>query len=125
MQQRTKRSRSQALILFCALAGIYLSSWTGLLVSPVQAGSAAPGHIIVLARLSLTDSAVGRFENRALNLESKTFRRQTPAALLHSGSEQALFDVEQEQACAFQAERRDSLTAISPPSDRAPPHTSV
>jgi hypothetical protein len=125
VQQRTKHSRIQALILFCALTGIYLSSITGLLISPVQASSAAPGHIIVLARLSLTDSAVVRFEKRTLNLESKTFRRQPPVALLHSGSLPVLLAVQNEQACAFQNERCDCLIAISPPSDRAPPLPSV
>jgi hypothetical protein len=125
VQQRTKRSRIQALILFCALTGIYLSSLTGLLISPVQASSAAPGHIILLARLSLTDSAVIRLEKRTLNLESKTFRRQTPVALFHSSSAPGLPAVQNEQARAFQNERCDFLTAISPPSDRAPPLPSV
>ena len=125
MQQRTKHSRIQALILFCAFTGIYFSSVTGLLVSPVQASSAAPGHIIVLARLSLTDSAVVRFEKRTLNLESKTFRRQTPVALLHASSLPVLLAVQNEQACAFQNERCDFLIGISPPSDRAPPLPAV
>jgi hypothetical protein len=125
VQQRTKRSRIQALILFCALTGVYLSSVIGLLISPVQVSPAAPGHILLLARLSLTDSAIVRLEKRALNPESKTFRRQTPVALLHSGSEPGLLVVQNEQARAFQDKRCNSLTAISPPSDRAPPRPSV
>jgi hypothetical protein len=125
VRQTANHSRLQALIFFCALTGIYLSSILGLLISPVQASSAAPGHIVLLARLSLTDSALVRLEKRALNLDSKTFRRQTPVALLPSSSKPALLVVQREQASAFQNERCDFLTVISRPTDRAPPRLSV
>ncbi|MGA9773767.1 MAG: hypothetical protein WBV94_32350 [Blastocatellia bacterium] len=125
MRKTANRSRSLALIFFCALTGIYLSSILGLMISPVRVSSAAPRHIILLARLSLTDSALVRFEKRALSSESKTFRRQMPVALLPSGNKPALPVFENEQPSAFKNERCNFLTAISPPTDRAPPGLSV
>ena len=125
MDQKIKRSPVLAAVLFCALSSVYLSSSVGFLALPVRVESAAPDQISFLAQLSLTDSAVGRLQKHGPGLESKAQRRQTPLAPLPSGSGPALLDARNEHHSAFQDERRYSLAAISPPSDRAPPRLIV
>ena len=126
IDQKIKRSPMLAAVLFCALSSVYLSGIGGfLLASPIRVEPAAPDQISFLAQLSLTDSAAGRLQKPGPSLDSKTQRRQTPLAPLPSGSGAVLLDARNEHPSAFQDERRYSLAAISPPSDRAPPCLTV
>ncbi|HKP85901.1 MAG TPA: hypothetical protein VJZ26_07390 [Blastocatellia bacterium] len=121
IKQKTSRSRTHGLMLFCAFVGVYLSSSFGLLISPARAEVTAPGQISLLARLSLTDSAVSRFQKLNPDLGSKSQRRHEPLALSTSGNETAPLELRNNRVSAFQRELFYSLVAISPPSDRAPP----
>jgi len=125
IRQKTTRSRTHALMLFCAFVGVYLSSSVGLLILPARAEVTAPGQVSLLARLSLTDSAISRFQKLNPNLESKNQRRQEPVAQPLSNTEPALPGLHNKLAFAFNGEQVYSLIAISPPSDRAPPRLVV
>jgi hypothetical protein len=124
IRQKTKRLRICALILSSAVASLCLSASIGLLCAPVRA-EAAQARVTLLARLSLIDSAIGRSQKLAPNLESKAQRRIEPLHPSLSINELALLELRSRFARTIAGERSYSLTAISPPSDRAPPRLFV
>lgn len=75
----------------------------------------------LIAYLSVNDSALGRLEKRIPTAESKRYRRQSQHAQVSPGGELALLFGRTLWSSASQDEPGDSLAAISPPTDRAPP----
>lgn len=123
MQMRQKRNYFQAynLILFCALACVYLSSINSLWALPVESKSDASAQIRLVVYSASGGSEVDRPEKRASSLESKNSRRYWPMASLPSSIRVEFLTVFGNRAISSQA-GRISHTAISPPNDRAPPH---
>jgi hypothetical protein len=120
-RKKEERSRLHALILLCALAGLFLSNGANLLDLSLRFEASALNDSELIAHLSLNDSSVGRIEKRISNTESKRHRRQVMFAPPSSRNELALLNVRTRLSSAFQDEPPYSAAAISPPTDRAPP----
>jgi hypothetical protein len=122
MRIRPKGNYFQAhnLILFCVLACVHLSSIGSLWALPVAVKSDASNQIRVIAHSPSTNSEVDRPEKRTSSLESKNSRRYWPMASLPSSIRVEFLNAFGSRAISSQAER-SCYTAISPPSDRAPP----
>ena len=120
-RKKEERSRLRALILLCALAGLFLSNGANLLDLSLRFEASALNDSELIAHLSLNDSSVGHIEKRISNSESKRYRRQVMFAPSSSRNELALLNLRTRLSSAFQGEPPCSSAAISPPADRAPP----
>ena|ERR1044072_5166977 len=125
LQQKAKPSRIHRLLLFCLPCGIYLSISGSLWLSLVRPESNVLDQAILLAQVSLADSAVGHIKKRVPKLENKTYRSQLPLAAIVSSNGGGLFDVCASLLPDFQRERYDSLATLFTTCERAPPRMTV
>ena len=125
LQQKAKPSRMRLLLLFCLPCGIYLSISGSLWLSLIRPESNALDQAILLAQVSLADSAVGHIKKRVAKLENKSYRSQMPLAAIVSSNGGGSLDVCARLSQTFQSERYDSLIRLFPTCDRAPPRLTL
>jgi hypothetical protein len=125
LQQKAKPPRIYLLLLFCLPCGIYLSISGSLWLSLIRPESNVLDQAILLAQVSLADSAVGHIKKRVAKLENKTYRSQLPLAALVSSNRSGSLDVCAHLFPTFQNERYDSLATLFPTCERAPPRLTV
>lgn len=125
--QKAKRSQMRALILSALVCAVYLSAVVrmGNLPRGVESDISLNGSYLILSRLTLTDSAVGRLNKRSVSFEGKSHRRQMTIASLPACSNISPLVALMQGLSVFRRDESFTVIFISPPENRAPPQSVI